>query len=353
MSAPHLPPCPPKEPPGPSETLPGPSVTRRAVLSALGAPAVLGACGTSSTKDAGAGDYPARGLQILAPADPGSGWDQTARTLATVVEQSRLTDNGVQVKNVPGAGGTVGLGQFAGQRDPDALMVMGLVMLGAISTNKSPATMASVTPIARLASEYEVLVVPAASPFKSLDDFVTAFKKDPAAVSVVGGSAGGVDQVLAALVARQVGVDPARVNYTPYAGGGATIPVLLSGEADAGINGVAQYAEQIQAGKLRPLAVSAPKRVPVLDAPTFIEQGVEVTIENWRGIVAPKTVSAAQKRAITDFITQVYGTEGWRKALVTNGWNDRYLAGPEFDTYIASEQKRIDGVLADLGLVKK
>jgi putative tricarboxylic transport membrane protein len=327
------------------------AAARAGLVVALLAPA---ACGSGSEKTAGGGDqYPTKGIEIMAPADPGGGWDLTARTLQKVVEQSRLSDNGVQVKNVPGAGGTVGLSQFATAKDEHSLMVMGLVMLGTITTTGSATKMDSVTPIARLTGEYEVLVVPAKSPYQTLDDFVRAVKADPKKVAIAGGPAGDVDQILAGLLAREIGVQPSALNYTGFEGGGAITPPLLSGEVAAGISGVSEFADQIRAGKLRALAVSSEKRLAVIDAPTFTEQGIDLTLANWRGIVAPKAISATEKQDVIDFIASVHGSEGWRKALIVNGWDDRYLAGEEFTTFIGSEQKRIDGVLTDLGLVKK
>ncbi|MGL4173086.1 MAG: Bug family tripartite tricarboxylate transporter substrate binding protein [Actinomycetota bacterium] len=329
-----------------------PAVVTAFVIAGL--TSLVAGCGRGDTDTAEKATYPTQALEIMAPADPGSGWDQTARTLQTVVEQTRLSDSGISVKNVPGSAGTIGLAEFAKEKDKHSLMVMGVVMLGGVVVNKPDATLESVTPIARLTSEYEVLVVPAESPYRSLKDLLAAFKKDPSKIAIVGGSAGGVDQVLAAELAKKVGVPLSKMNYTPYAGGGETIPVLLSGEAEVGLNGIAQYAEQIQAGELRPLAVSAPERVSTLkEVPTFIEQGVDVSIENWRGIVAPQSITSEDRKAITAFIEQVHATEGWRKALVTNGWNDRYLTGPGFDEFISAEQNRVTGVLTELGLAKK
>ncbi len=196
---------------------------------------------------------------IIAPANPGGGWDQTARSLQTVMQQEGISGN-VQVQNVPGAGGTIGLAQFASQQkgNPNALIVGGYVMVGAILTNKSPVTLKDVTPIARLTGEYEAVVVPAASEIKTMGDLVEALKKDPGAVSWAGGSAGGTDHIAVGLIAKAAGVDPTKINYIAYSGGGEALAAILGSQVTAGVSGYGEFESQIKAGTLRLLAVSGP-----------------------------------------------------------------------------------------------
>ena len=160
-------------------------------------------------------------LKIMAPAAPGGGWDQTARSMQQALTQSGIAKS-AQVTNVPGAGGSVGIAQFvnSGKGDGNQLMVMGYVMVGALLTNKSPVTLDQTTPIARLTAEYEALVVPADSPIKNAKDLAAAVKADPAKVTWAGGSAGGVDHIAAALFAKEAGADPTKINYIPFSGGG-------------------------------------------------------------------------------------------------------------------------------------
>ena len=187
---------------------------------ALGAPAL-------------AADY-----SIMAPAGPGGGWDQTARAMQEALTSAGISAN-VQVNNVPGAGGTIGLAQFAQEAngDPSRLIVGGYVMVGAILTNKSPVTLDQVTPIARLTGEYEVIVVPAASDLKTLADLAARLKADPGAVSWAGGSAGGTDHITAGLFAKTVGVDPRAVNYVAFSGGGEALAAVLGAQTTVGISG--------------------------------------------------------------------------------------------------------------------
>src|SRR6201982_3438802 len=200
-------------------------------------------------------------LKMFVPAAPGGGWDQTARTIEQVLRATGAV-KGVQITNVGGAGGAVGLPQFLNQwkGQGNALMVAGMVMVGAITANKSPMKLASATPIARLTGEFLALVVPAQSSFKSAKDFVAALKADSTKVPVAGGSAGGSDHILVGMIAKAVGVPPPKVSYVAFAGGGPATAALLGNQVAAGISGYGEFSEQIKAGKLRLIAISAGKR---------------------------------------------------------------------------------------------
>ena len=237
---------------------------------------------------------------IMAPAAPGGGWDQTARTMQTLMQQEGISGN-VQVTNVPGAGGTIGLAQFVNQAkgDPEDLIVGGYVMVGAILTNNSPVDLSMVTPIARLTGEQEAIVVPASSDIQTIDDLVAKLKADPGAVSWGGGSAGGADHILAGLVAKAAGVDPTKVNYIAFSGGGEALAAILGGQVTVGVSGSASSRARSRPGQLRLLAVSGEERVEGVDAPTLKEAGVDVALENWRMVAAAPGITDEQKAAIT------------------------------------------------------
>ncbi|SDA87755.1 tripartite tricarboxylate transporter substrate binding protein [Sinorhizobium sp. NFACC03] len=304
---------------------------------------------------AGAMSLPAAAADytIIAPANPGGGWDQTARSLQTVMQQEGISGN-VQVQNVPGAGGTIGLAQFASQQkgNPNALIVGGYVMVGAILTNKSPVTLKDVTPIARLTGEYEAVVVPAASEIKTMGELVEALKKDPGAVSWAGGSAGGTDHIAVGLIAKAAGVDPTKINYIAYSGGGEALAAILGSQVTAGISGYGEFESQVKAGTLRLLAVSSAERIPGVDAPTLKESGVDVVVENWRMVAAAPGLSDEQKAAVSADIEKLAKSAGWQEVLKTKGWQDSYLAGDAFNTQLDKDVAATEGVLKDIGLVK-
>ncbi len=292
-------------------------------------------------------------LKIIAPAGPGGGWDTAARSIQQVLTQTGLAKS-VQVVNVTGAGGTVGLAQFVNQAkgDPNQLMVNGITMIGAILSNKAPVNLDQVTPIARLTGDPLVIVVPANSPIKSVKELADAVKADPAKVTWAGGSAGGADHILAALFTKAAGSDPAKVNYIAFSGGGEALAAMLGGRVTAGISGYGEFESQIKTGKLRALAISSGKRLANADVPTLKEQGMDVEVVNWRAIMAGPGITAEQKKTLTDTVEKVVKSKEWAEILKQRGWEDFYLAGAPFETFLKEEQVRVGDVLRSIGLVK-
>lgn len=290
---------------------------------------------------------------IMAPAAPGGGWDQTARSMQEALTSEGIAGN-VQVVNVPGAGGTIGLAQFSQEAngDPSRLLVGGYVMVGAILTNNSPVTLEAVTPIARLTGEYEVIVVPAASDIKTLADLTAKLKADPGSVSWAGGSAGGTDHITAGLFAKTVGVDPKLVNYIAFSGGGEALAAVLGSQVTVGISGYGEFQSQVEAGALRVVGVSAPERVSIIDGPTFKEGGVDLVVQNWRGVWAGPDLSAEQTAAISADIEKMVNSASWQKTLETKGWMNTWLAGDDFRLQLAAEQAATAAILKEVGLVQ-
>ena len=290
---------------------------------------------------------------IMAPAAPGGGWDQTARSMQEALTADGISGN-VQVVNVPGAGGTIGLAQFAQEAngDPSKLIVGGYVMVGAILTNKSPVTLADITPIARLTGEYEVIVVPTGSDIKDLAGLTEKLKADPGAVSWAGGSAGGTDHITAGLFAKTVGVDPTKVNYIAFSGGGEALAAGLGSQVTVGISGYGEFQAQGEAGALRVIGVSAPERVAVIDAPTFKESGVDLVVQNWRMVAAGPGLSAEQVAAITADIEKMANSASWKATLETKGWINTWLAGDEFKATLDNEIAATEAILKEIGLVQ-
>lgn len=292
-------------------------------------------------------------LRIIAPAKPGGGWDQTARALEEVIRASGGAKS-VTVENVAGAGGTVGLAQLVDKEKGNAnvLMVNGLVMVGAVLTNNSPATLDQVTPIARLTGEYEVIVVPAASELKTLADLVGKLKADAGSVAFGGGSAGGTDHILAGLVAKAAGADMTKLNYVPFSGGGEALAAILGGHVVAGISGYSEWEGQIRSGELRALAISAPVKQEGIDIATLKEQGVDVELANWRAVVAAPGIDDAGKKALLDVVDATVKSDGWKKILADKKWTDLYLPGDAFTALIKEENARTSEVLKTIGLVQ-
>lgn len=292
-------------------------------------------------------------LKIMAPAAPGGGWDQTARAMQQALVAEGLAKS-VQVYNVTGAGGSVGIAQFVttSKGDPHQLMVNGLVMVGALLANRSPVTLDQTTPIARLTAETQVIVVPASSPIKNARELAAAVKADVAKVTWAGGSAGGVDHITAALFVEKAGGDPSKVNYIPFSGGGESLAAVLGGKVTAGISGWGEYEGQIKAGKLRAIGVTSAQRLPGNDTPTLREQGADLVIANWRSVVAPPGITPEQRAELIALIERMAKSSAWLDLLKQKGWDDDFLAGDSFAAFLREEQTRVKAVLTSIGLIK-
>ena len=292
-------------------------------------------------------------LKIIAPAAPGGGWDQTARSIQQALTAEKLVKS-AQVINIAGAGGTVGLAQFvnSAKGDGNQLMVNGFVMVGAILMNKSPVSMSQITPIAKITEETQIMVVPANSPIKTAKDLAEAVKKDVAKVTFAGGSAGGVDHIMAALFVGAAGADASKVNYVAFSGGGELLAAILGGKVTAGISGLSEYEGQIKAGKLRAIGVTSPQRLPGSDVPTFKEQGIDLVLTNWRSVFGAPGITDAQKKTLADLVEKLVKSNAWKDILKQKGWDDAYMPADQFAKFLADEQTRVTAVMKTVGLVK-
>ena len=290
-------------------------------------------------------------LKMMIPANPGGGWDQTGRNLAAAMQGAKLVQS-VSFENKGGAAGTPGLAQFvnSSKGDPNAVMIAGMVMVGGIILNKSPVDLTMVTPIARLTSEYEVIVVPASSPHKTMDDLVKAFKANPGSVSWGGGSAGGTDHILVGLIAKAVGGDTSKINYVPFKGGGDSVAAIVGGHVTAGVAGLGEFAEQIKGGRMRALAVSAPAAEDGIKS--LKEQGIDVVLGNWRGIFGAPGITSAQRDQLVKVVLAATETPMWKETLAKLGWTPWFLGGDQFKAFIEEDTRRIAAIMESLGLKK-
>ncbi|GAB1512257.1 Bug family tripartite tricarboxylate transporter substrate binding protein [Actinophytocola sp. KF-1] len=320
-----------------------------AALAALAAVLLIPPLISSGADDDAGGQV--RGLRILVPNTPGGGYDITARTAAKSVEDAGLTRN-VEVFNLPGAGGTVGLGRLVNEAGNDKLvMSMGLGVVGSVHTNHSPSSLQDTTPIAKLIEEPDIVVVAKDSPYQDVQQLIDAWQADPGAVPVGGGSSpGGPDHLAPMLFAKAIGLAPKDVRYVSYDGGGELLASVLGGKIAFGVSGVGEYRDQIESGDLRVLAVTSAERVDGLDAPTLKESGVDVDFTNWRGIVAPPGISQNDTDRLVRLFTDLQDTPQWQDALERNGWTPAFQPGEEFGEFLAEENDRVAGVLTELGL---
>ncbi len=291
-------------------------------------------------------------LKMMIPANPGGGWDSTGRALGKALQDAQAAAT-VNYENKGGAAGAIGLAQFvnANKGNGDALMVMGAVMLGGIITGKPPVSLSQATPIARLTSEYNVFVLPASSPLKTMADVVEQMKKDPGSVKWGGGSRGSTEHIAAAMIARAVGVDPSKINYVAFRGGGEATAAILGGNVTIGGSGYSEFAEYIKAGKMRAIAVTSDKRLPGVDVPTLKEQGIDVVIGNWRGVFGAPGITADQRKALTEMIIKATKSKAWAESMEKNQWTPALLTGPAFDKFVDDEFASLRAVMVKSGMI--
>ncbi|MEN9397516.1 MAG: hypothetical protein RLZ81_2046 [Pseudomonadota bacterium] len=294
----------------------------------------------------------AANLKMMIPANPGGGWDTTGRALGKALQDAGAAAT-VTYDNKGGAAGAIGLAQFSNgsKGDPHALMVMGAVMLGGIITGKPPVDLSKVTPIARLTSEYNVFVVPAASPLKTMKDVVDQLKKDPGSVKWGGGSRGATEHIAAAMIARDAGVDPGKINYVAFRGGGEATAAILGGNVTVGGSGYSEFSEYIKAGKMRALSLTSPTRLKGVDTPTLKELGINVTIGNWRGVYGAAGITPEQRKELTEMIVKATKSKSWLEALDKNSWTPAVLTGPEFDKFVDDEFASLRAIMVKAGMV--
>ncbi len=291
-------------------------------------------------------------LRMMVPNSPGGGYDLTARTAVKIMEDDDITGR-VEVFNVIGAGGTVAMARLMNERgNDDLMMTMGLGVVGATYTNGSNIKASDATAIAKLIEDPGAIFVPADSPFRTVADFVEAWKADPSKVTIGGGSSpGGPDHLFPMELAKAVGVDPKSVNFITYDGGGDLLTALLGKKITVGTSSPGELIDQIEAGQLRVLAVSSEKRVEGVDAPTLKESGIDLTFSNWRGVLAPPGISDKAKNAMVKVLEDMHGTPQWKEALVKNGWTDAFVTGAQFEQFLKDQDNRVSTTLTELGLL--
>lgn len=320
----------------------------RAVALLLGL-VLLAACGVTRGDES-------RDLSMLIPNSPGGGYDQTGRAAVDVMEERDITGGTFDVTNIIGAGGSVAMTELMNEQgDEHVMMTVGLGVVGSLYSFANEFKISDATPLAQLIEEYEGVLVPADSPFKTIGDLVERWKADPRSVVVGGGSSpGGPDHLFPMQLADAIGIDPREVRYIAYDGGGPLTSALLGNKIQVGFSGLGEFEGQIKSGDLRVLAVSGNERLssPALkEVPTLTESDVELVFVNWRGVLAPPGIPAKRRSELIGYLQKMHDSPEWQKALKTNGWIDTFRTGEDFDEFLVAQDRRVASTLTKLGLL--
>jgi len=298
---------------------------------------------------------PRQAVEYVAPANPGGGWDTLIRTTSRVIQEEKLAPVNFAPINTPGGGGAVAWAQIAAKRgNPHVLFAASPPLILVPLSGTSRFGHKDFTPIARLITDYSILLVKADSPHKTAKDLFDAIKARPN-LSVGGGSApGSMDHISIAGAASAAGLPPAGLNYIAFSGGGEAMTNLLGGHVQAVITGAGEAQSQLKGGQVRALAVSGPQRVASLpEVPTLKEQGIDFTFDIWRGIMGAPGMPAEAVAYYQDMYARMLKTPAWEKARDQLGWIDAYQSSAEFGAFLEQQHKQFSTVLADLGLARR
>ncbi len=324
------------------------NLTRRAFAAAAVAAMSLG---TPALAD---GHQQMDSIHFLIPGGAGGGWDGTARGTGEALTESGLVGS-ASYENMSGGGGGVAIAYMIENSESQhgTLMVNSTPIVIRSLTGVFPQSFRDLTLIAGTIGDYAALVVNTDSPIQSMDDLLAAYRADNSAVAIGGGSVpGGMDHLVAAMVMQAAGEDPLDVRYIPYDAGGAAMAGLLSGEIQALSTGFSEAVDLANAGEVRILGVTSPDRVGAYeDAPTMMEQGIDVEFVNWRGFFGAPSLTDAEAQAYRDVLAAMYDTEEWEAVRARNGWVNIHNSGDDFRTFLEAQETAIGDLMRTLGFL--
>ncbi|MSR21487.1 MAG: tripartite tricarboxylate transporter substrate binding protein [Gemmatimonadetes bacterium] len=300
----------------------------------------------------------ARGWECLAPANAGGGWDLTCRSVGQVLSELGLAHGLVRTTNLPGAGGGVAFARTVAQRNDDPSVLIAAspsTTLRLAQGQYGDLTVDDVRWVGALGTEYGILAVAADAPWRSLDDLLAAWRRDPTSLVVSGGSAvAGQDHMKVLLLADRAGIDPLRIRYVPFDGGGEAMTALLGGFVDVFSGEASEVEGQVAAGRLRVLVALAPERMdgPLSSVPTARESGIDVTWVTWRGFYVPAGISDIQYQAWVDILSQVGQSSAWERARVVNRLQPFLLVGPDFAEFVKQQVDDFREMSREIGLIE-
>jgi len=321
---------------------------RSALGAILGASLVLTGCQSSGGEAHAGQDYPTGPVTMTAGANTGSGFDITIRAVVDALEKDKIVDVPLPVQNRPGNIGADFLATMVQdyQGKDDEVSVTSLSMMMNELRGVSQYGYDDVTMIARLMTEYYVVVTGPSSPLKNLPDVMAAIKADPATVAV---GAATDDQAPFDLLVAAAGGDPATVNYVPFDGGGDQSAALLNGDIDVVIAGVSELVDLMNSRAVVTLGVLSENRLPGLDAPTAREQGLDVTLSNWRGLYGPPGMPEYAVSYWQKAIGEMVQSPTWKQIAERNQFTTTFMMGDEFQKFLAETEADLKTALDEAG----
>jgi putative tricarboxylic transport membrane protein len=299
---------------------------------------------------------PQKNVELVVPNPPGGSNDKTARTVERILVQNKMIPTSLTVVNRSGAGGTLAytyVQQHAG--DPHYLVVAGPALLTNHITGAAKLHHSDLTPVASLFDDYTVFAVNADSSIKTGKDLVDRLRKDPKSVTIgFSPLLGSHNHIAAGLLMKAIGGNVRDLKVVAYKGSADAIPNLMGGHIDLVTTAAGNIAPHVASGKLRVIAITAPQRLSgaLAQAPTWREQGVNVTFGAWRAIFAPKGLTPQQTAYWQGVLRKATAAPEWKDDLEKNYWANVFVAGEEFAKELDKDYAAMRSILQELGLAK-
>ena len=299
---------------------------------------------------------PAKRVEVVVPNAPGGGNDRLVRLVLKIAQEQRLLEPVVNVIHKPGAGVVMGLtylNQFAG--DGHHIAIVSSTFLGDYVSGRSTISPADITPIAQLFTEYVAFAVRPDSPIQSGRDVITRLKADVTSLSAsISGGPGNHNHIALSMVARAAGGDPKKLKIVVFSSGADAITAALGGHVELVVAPAASVLPHVQAGRLRFVALAAPRRLEGAFAsiPVWKELGAIVVTSNWRAIVGPRGLPQAQAEYWENMLARVVESDDWKKMLERDLVTNEFLRGARMRDQLKADYDELKSVMTELGLVK-
>lgn len=310
--------------------------------------------GSQASGDGDDGEWkPDRNVEIVAPAGAGGGWDTTARTVGKVLEEEGIIEKSVGVVNKEGGGGAVGWSYIDSTNDPHNIFVSSPPLIFVPLNGQSQLSHEDFTPLANMIADYGAFAVADDAKWQDLNELFEDMKKDPESVTVVGTSSpGSMDHMQFVAIAKEAGVDIKKIRYVSAQDSGG-MTQILNGSADVYSTGIAETVEQVRAGKVRVLGITAEERLEgevLSDFQTAKEQGIDATFVNWRGFFGPGDMTDGQVKYYEEKLKEVSDSDAFAEMRDSYGWNELYMDSEEYSKYLKEQKEELSGLMDELGL---
>ncbi len=299
---------------------------------------------------------PANPIEIVIPNAPGGGNDAVGRLMQRIWQERKLVSTAGTVINKTGGGGTVAL-TYLNQKpnDPHAMVVVSITQQLNYIVGSSTQRHRDFSPLAVMIGDYIGFAVRADSPIMNGRDLIERLKKDASSLSAGVTAIGGNNHIAYVLAARAAGADTLKLKTPVFQSSGESLTALLGGHIDLHMGSVGPLTKHLEAGRVRIVAVTSDKRLtgPFATIPTWKEQGVAGTFNTWRGLWAPRGLSAGQIAYWDEVLEKMSRDALWKETLDANHWESDYRNSRDAMRYLDGVHTELRDVLKELGLAKR